>query len=162
MLPCQAYQSLWYWVCWIPSGGFMTMDTWFIERRWGWAVGFERCNPSLLISFKHEDGQQRYIQIDAGKDFKEQEFCWFVPYKIPRLDVVRKGWSPFFWRFMFLHHLRCHASYLKVSQTSWHPLSVYDSLVWLHHFHNWQKLPACVEIDKNIACWEIVTIFYHV
>jgi hypothetical protein len=48
----------------------------------------------LLISFKHDDGQRRYIQIDAGKDFKEQVLRWFVPYKIPRLDAVRKGRSP--------------------------------------------------------------------
>jgi phosphoribosyl 1,2-cyclic phosphodiesterase len=47
-----------------------------------------RCNPSLVISFKHDDGQQRYIQIDAGKDFKEQVLRWFVPYKIPRLDAL--------------------------------------------------------------------------
>ncbi|KAG0628896.1 hypothetical protein M758_1G060400 [Ceratodon purpureus] len=47
-----------------------------------------RCNPSLLISYMHDDGQRRYIQIDAGKDFKEQVLRWFVPYKIPRLDAL--------------------------------------------------------------------------
>uniref|UniRef100_A0A7I4DFZ0 Metallo-beta-lactamase domain-containing protein n=1 Tax=Physcomitrium patens TaxID=3218 RepID=A0A7I4DFZ0_PHYPA len=47
-----------------------------------------RCNPSLLISYLHNDGQRRYIQIDAGKDFKEQVLRWFIPYKIPRLDAL--------------------------------------------------------------------------
>lgn len=47
-----------------------------------------RCNPSLLISYMHGDGQRRYIQIDAGKDFKEQVLRWFVPYRIPRLDAL--------------------------------------------------------------------------
>lgn len=54
----------------------------------GFGCWIERCNPSLLISFKHDDGQRRYIQIDAGKDFKEQVLRWFVPYKIPRLDAL--------------------------------------------------------------------------
>lgn len=48
----------------------------------------ERCNPSLLISYMGNDGERRYIQIDAGKNFKEQVLRWFVPYKIPRLDAV--------------------------------------------------------------------------
>jgi phosphoribosyl 1,2-cyclic phosphodiesterase len=47
-----------------------------------------RCNPSLLINYMGNDGQRRYIQIDAGKDFKEQVLRWFVPYKIPRLDAL--------------------------------------------------------------------------
>jgi phosphoribosyl 1,2-cyclic phosphodiesterase len=34
------------------------------------------------------DGERRYIQIDAGKNFKEQVLRWFVPYKIPRLDAL--------------------------------------------------------------------------
>ena len=114
----------------------------------GLGCWIERCNPSLLISFKHDDGQRRYIQIDAGKDFKEQVLRWFVPYKIPRLDAVRKGRSPLFWRFMFLHHLRCHANYLNVSQTLCHPLSVYDSLVWLQLILTHEHADAILGLDN--------------
>jgi hypothetical protein len=71
----------------------------------GFGCWIERCNPSLLISFKHDDGQRRYIQIDAGKDFKEQVLRWFVPYKIPRLDAVRKGRSPLSLMMMMIHVL---------------------------------------------------------
>ncbi|CAM6126731.1 unnamed protein product [Calypogeia fissa] len=47
-----------------------------------------RCNPSLLINYLHEDGSRRYIQIDAGKNFKEQVLRWYIPYKVPRLDAL--------------------------------------------------------------------------
>ncbi|BBN08925.1 phosphoribosyl 1,2-cyclic phosphate phosphodiesterase [Marchantia polymorpha subsp. ruderalis] len=47
-----------------------------------------RCNPSLLINYKHEDGSRRYIQIDAGKNFKEQVLRWFLIHKVPRLDAL--------------------------------------------------------------------------
>lgn len=48
-----------------------------------------RCNTSLLIDFHDDDGQRKFIQIDAGKNFKEQVLRWFVAYQIPRLDAVR-------------------------------------------------------------------------
>ncbi|KAL2631556.1 hypothetical protein R1flu_016242 [Riccia fluitans] len=47
-----------------------------------------RCNPSLLINYRHADGTRRYIQIDATKNFKEQVLRWFLIHKIPRLDAL--------------------------------------------------------------------------
>ncbi|EFJ29842.1 hypothetical protein SELMODRAFT_145906 [Selaginella moellendorffii] len=47
-----------------------------------------RCNPSLLIKFLHGDGELRFIQIDAGKHFKEQVLRWYLPNKVPRLDAI--------------------------------------------------------------------------
>ncbi|KAJ7561519.1 hypothetical protein O6H91_03G031400 [Diphasiastrum complanatum] len=47
-----------------------------------------RCNPSLLINYMREDGHRRFIQIDAGKSFKEQVLRWFPRYNIPRLDAL--------------------------------------------------------------------------
>ncbi|KAJ7297864.1 hypothetical protein O6H91_Y032400 [Diphasiastrum complanatum] len=50
--------------------------------------GSTRCNPSLLINYMREDGHRRFIQIDAGKSFKEQVLRWFPRYNIPRLDAL--------------------------------------------------------------------------
>lgn len=47
-----------------------------------------RCNTSLLIIFALEDSQRKYIQIDVGKNFKEQVLRWFLQYRIPYLDAI--------------------------------------------------------------------------
>lgn len=47
-----------------------------------------RCNTSLLINFADDDGQRKYIQIDVGKNFKEQVLRWFTSYQIPHVDAV--------------------------------------------------------------------------
>ncbi|KAI5078792.1 hypothetical protein GOP47_0006463 [Adiantum capillus-veneris] len=47
-----------------------------------------RCNTSLLIKFVDESSQAKYIQIDAGKNFKEQVLRWFTSYQIPYVDAV--------------------------------------------------------------------------
>lgn len=47
-----------------------------------------RCNPSIIIKFLQPDGDFRYIQIDAGKCFREQVLRWFTRYKIPSMDAL--------------------------------------------------------------------------
>eukprot|EP00897_Mesotaenium_endlicherianum_P003849 jgi/Mesen1/3492/ME000197S02509 len=47
-----------------------------------------RCNPSLMIDYAHEDGSRRYIQIDAGKCFREQVLRWFTHFSIPKIDAL--------------------------------------------------------------------------
>lgn len=47
-----------------------------------------RCNTSLLIKFIDEGGQKKYIQIDVGKNFKEQVLRWFTSNQIPHVDAV--------------------------------------------------------------------------
>eukprot|EP00271_Cylindrocystis_brebissonii_P010587 TRINITY_DN2683_c1_g1_i1.p1 TRINITY_DN2683_c1_g1~~TRINITY_DN2683_c1_g1_i1.p1 ORF type:complete len:392 (-),score=20.24 TRINITY_DN2683_c1_g1_i1:369-1544(-) len=47
-----------------------------------------RCNPSMLIKYRQADESFQYIQIDCGKNFKEQVLRWFVRHKIPRIDAL--------------------------------------------------------------------------
>lgn len=47
-----------------------------------------RCNTSLLIKLSFANAQHHYIQIDIGKNFKEQVLRWFLPYDIPHLDAI--------------------------------------------------------------------------
>ncbi|GAQ80972.1 metallo-beta-lactamase domain-containing protein [Klebsormidium nitens] len=47
-----------------------------------------RCNPSLLISHCSPDGRRSYIQIDAGKHFRESLLRWYPRYNIPNIDAL--------------------------------------------------------------------------
>ncbi|KAH7373049.1 hypothetical protein KP509_17G034700, partial [Ceratopteris richardii] len=46
-----------------------------------------RCNTSLLIKFEDDSGQVNYIQIDVGKNFREQVLRWFTRYRIPYVNA---------------------------------------------------------------------------
>ncbi|GJM95998.1 hypothetical protein PR202_ga12800 [Eleusine coracana subsp. coracana] len=48
-----------------------------------------RCNTSLLVDYRHDDGTHKYILIDVGKTFREQVIRWFVRHKVPSIDSVR-------------------------------------------------------------------------
>ncbi|GJN23945.1 hypothetical protein PR202_gb11643 [Eleusine coracana subsp. coracana] len=48
-----------------------------------------RCNTSLLVDYRDDDGTHKYILIDVGKTFREQVLRWFVRHKVPSIDSVR-------------------------------------------------------------------------
>ncbi|KAK3149885.1 hypothetical protein QOZ80_3AG0224270 [Eleusine coracana subsp. coracana] len=47
-----------------------------------------RCNTSLLVDYRHDDGTHKYILIDVGKTFREQVIRWFVRHKVPSIDSI--------------------------------------------------------------------------
>lgn len=47
-----------------------------------------RLNPSIVIRYNgHEDGRTRYVQIDAGKTYRESIDRWFLEHDIPQIDA---------------------------------------------------------------------------
>ncbi|MCO5608787.1 hypothetical protein L7F22_063003 [Adiantum nelumboides] len=47
-----------------------------------------RCNTSLLIKYVDDSSRTSYIQIDAGKSFKEQVLRWFTLFQISHVDAL--------------------------------------------------------------------------
>lgn len=47
-----------------------------------------RCNTSLLVDYRSDDGQHKYILIDVGKTFREQVLRWFTHHMIPQVDSI--------------------------------------------------------------------------
>eukprot|EP00658_Telonema_sp_P-2_P045881 TRINITY_DN3392_c0_g1_i11.p1 TRINITY_DN3392_c0_g1~~TRINITY_DN3392_c0_g1_i11.p1 ORF type:complete len:285 (+),score=59.49 TRINITY_DN3392_c0_g1_i11:86-940(+) len=46
-----------------------------------------RNNPSLLLCYEREGGT-KYIQIDAGKTFRDSILCWYREFGVPGLDAL--------------------------------------------------------------------------
>ncbi|PIA41677.1 hypothetical protein AQUCO_02200245v1 [Aquilegia coerulea] len=47
-----------------------------------------RCNTSLLIDYRNDNGEHKYILIDVGKTFREQVLRWFTHHNIPQVDSI--------------------------------------------------------------------------
>jgi phosphoribosyl 1,2-cyclic phosphodiesterase len=47
-----------------------------------------RCNPSILIQYRHQTTEETNVVIDAGKTFRESIIRWFPMNKVRSIDAV--------------------------------------------------------------------------